>query len=155
VNPVSQRNQTLALSDSMIWTHGKHTLRWGGDYRRIELNTQTDSNPRGSFVFTGLNTSQIVDGQPVAGTGYDLADFLLGLPQQTALQYGVSDHFRSNTWDLFAQDEWRLRGNLTLNLGVRYEYFSPYTETQGQLANLDIAPEFLTNPASADPNAVV
>ncbi len=42
----------------MIWNHGKHTWRWGGDFRRIQLNTETDSNARGSFIFTGLNTSQ-------------------------------------------------------------------------------------------------
>ena len=72
----------------MIYTHQKHTLRWGGDFRRLQINTETSSNPRGSFVFTGLNTAEFVGGTPVAGTGYDFADFLLGLPQQTSVQYG-------------------------------------------------------------------
>ncbi|HXZ42587.1 MAG TPA: carboxypeptidase-like regulatory domain-containing protein, partial [Terriglobales bacterium] len=88
INPQLLRNQTLTFSDNVIWNHGKHTWRWGGDFRRIQLNTETDSNARGSFIFTGLNTSQIIGGQPVAGTGYDFADFLLGLPQQTSVQYG-------------------------------------------------------------------
>ena len=77
----------------------------------FEINTETSSNPRGSFVFTGLNTSQFVGGTPVAGTGFDFADFLLGLPQQTSVQYGGSAygyHFRGNSWDLYAQDEWRV-----------------------------------------------
>jgi Carboxypeptidase regulatory-like domain/TonB dependent receptor-like, beta-barrel len=147
INPLLQRNQTLTLSDSMIWNHGKHTLRWGGDFRRIELNNETDSNARGSFVFTGLNTAQISNGQAVSGTGYDLADFLLGLPQQTSLQFGANNyHFRGNSWDLFAQDNWRVRGNLTLNLGVRYEYVSPFSETNNQIANLLLSPGVL-NPA--------
>ena len=47
----------------------KHTLRWGGDFRRIQINTQTDSNPRGSFVFTGALTSQFVNGDGGAGHG--------------------------------------------------------------------------------------
>ena len=89
-NPVSDRNQTLSFTDQMIYTHQKHTLRWGGDFRRIQINTETSSNPRGSFVFTGLNTSQFIGGTPVAGTGFDFADFLLGLPQQTSVQYGGS-----------------------------------------------------------------
>jgi uncharacterized membrane protein YgcG len=147
--PHLTRNQTYTFSDNVIWNHGKHTWRWGGDFRRVQINTETDGNPRGSFVFTGLNTSKIVGGQPVAGTGYDFADFLLGLPQQTSLQFGESshgNHFRGNFWDLYLQDEWKMRGNLTLNLGVRYEYVSPFTELNNLIANLDLSPGVL-NPA--------
>jgi len=143
VNPSLIRNQTWTFSDSMIWTHGKHTWRWGGDFRRIELNTETDSNARGSFIFTGLNTSETVNGQAVPGTGFDLADFLLGLPQQTSAQFGANNyHFRGNSWDLFGQDEWRVRGNLTFNLGLRYEYVSPFSEADNRIANLDVNSDF-------------
>jgi trimeric autotransporter adhesin len=147
--PVLTRNQTYTFSDTLIWNHGKHTWRWGGDFRRVQVNAETDSNPRGSFVFTGLNTSEINGSQPVAGTGYDFADFLLGLPQQTSVQFGDSDHgyhFHGNYWDLYLQDEWKMRANLTLNLGVRYEYVSPLTEENNLIANLDLSPGVL-NPA--------
>ena len=147
--PALTRNQTYTFSDNVIWNHGKHSWRWGGDFRRVQVNTETDGNPRGSFVFTGLNTSETSGGQPVAGTGYDFADFLLGLPQQTSVQFGESnrgDHFRGNFWDLYVQDEWKMRGNLTLNLGVRYEYVSPLTEINNLIANLDLSPGVL-NPA--------
>ena len=156
INPALERNQTITISDNMIWNHGKHTLRWGGDFRRIQLNTQADSNARGTFIFTGLNTSQIVDGQPVGGTGFDFADFLLGLPQQTSLQRSSdplglnSYHFRGNSWDLYGQDNWRLRGNLTLNLGLRYEYVSPFTELDNRIANLILTPGVL-NPSVGSP----
>jgi trimeric autotransporter adhesin len=147
VNPQLLRNQTVTFTDNVIWNHGKHTWRWGADFRRIQLNTETDSNARGSFIFTGLNTSQILGGQPVPGTGYDFADFLLGLPQETSVQYGENNyHFRGDSWDAFAQDEWKLRGNLTFNLGVRWEYVSPFTEINNRLANLDLSPGVL-NPA--------
>jgi trimeric autotransporter adhesin len=146
--PQLTRNQTYTFSDNMIWNRGKHTWRWGGDLRRVQVNTETDSNPRGSFTFTGLNTSEIVGGQQVAGTGYDFADFLLGLPQETSEQFGQNNHFRGNFWDLYAQDEWKMRGNLTLNLGVRYEYVSPLTEIDNRVANLDLSPGvLLLNPA--------
>ena len=142
-SPSLLRNNTLTFGDSMIWNHAKHTWRWGGDFRRIQLNTQTDSNARGSFVFTGLNTAQMAGGQPVPGTGYDLADFLLGLPQQTSAQFGANNyHFRGNSWDGFVQDEWRLRSNLTLNLGLRYEYFSPFSEVDNRIVNLDVNSDF-------------
>ncbi len=144
VTPRLSRNQTYTFSDNMIWNHAKHTWRWGGDFRRLQVNTEADSNPRGSFVFSGLNTSQIGgNGQPISGTGYDFADFLLGYPQQASEQFGQNDHFRGNSWDLYAQDEWKMRGNLTLNLGVRYEYVSPLTELNNRIANLDVSPGVL------------
>jgi len=81
--------------------------------------------------------------QPVTGTGYDFADFLLGFPQQTSLQSGATSYnFRANAFDFFAQDDWRFRSNLSFNLGLRYEYDGPYTEAENQIANLDVAPGF-------------
>ena len=153
INPQLLRNQTYTFSDNVVWTHGKHSWRWGGDFRRIELNTETSSNARGSFIFTGINT------------GYDFADFLYegqlsgqqayGLPQQTSVQYGDNNyHFHGNYWDLYLQDEWKLRGNLTLNLGVRYEYVSPLTEENDRIANLDLSPAVL-NPALGTPTVAV
>jgi len=145
--PALTRPQTYTFSDNVIWNHGKHTWRWGGDFRRVHVNTETDSNPRGSFVFTGFNTAQLdSSGNQVAGTGYDFADFLLGLPQQTSEQFGQNNHFRGNFWDLYVQDEWKMRANLTLNLGVRYEYVSPLTEVNNRIANLELSPGVL-NPA--------
>ena len=143
INPALQRNQTFSVSDFMVRTSGKHILRWGGDFRRLQINTHTDSNARGSFVFTGANTAQFVGGLPVGGTGVDFADFLLGLPQMTSAQFGANNYyFRGNSWDLFFQDDWRVRGNLTLNFGLRYEYVSPFTEINNQIVNLDANPQF-------------
>jgi hypothetical protein len=153
--PALTRNQTYTFTDNVVWNHGKHTWRWGVDFRRVEVNTETDSNPRGSFVFSGLNTSQLAGGNPVAGTGYDFADFLLGLPQQTSEQFGQNNHFRGNFWDVYAQDEWKMRGNLTLNLGVRYEYVSPFTEINDRIVNLDLASTVFEQSASPTSTAVV
>ena len=77
-------------------------------------------------------------------TGYDFADFLLGLPQSTSLQYAdLTYEFRGSSWNLYVQDDWRLWGRLTVNLGLRYDYASPYTEANDRLANLDVAPGFI------------
>ena len=142
--PSLARPQTYTFSDNVIWNHGKHTWRWGGDFRRVQVNTDTDSNPRGSFVFSDTNTAQFINGNQVPNTGYDFADFLLGLPQQTSVQFGQSEYFRGNYWDLYGQDEWKMRANLTLNLGVRYEYVSPLTEINNRIANLLLSPGVLT-----------
>jgi Carboxypeptidase regulatory-like domain/TonB dependent receptor-like, beta-barrel len=150
--PLLTRNQTYTFSDNVVWNHAKHTLRWGGDFRRVQVNAETDSNPRGSFVFTGINTSQLDgSGNQVPGTGYDFADFLLGRPQQTSVQFGEGNHFRGNFWDLYAQDEWKVRANLTLNLGVRYEYVSPLTEINNRIANLDLSPGVLVQNSALTP----
>ncbi len=134
-NPQLLRNQTWTFSDNMIYNHGKHTLRWGGDFRRIQINTEADSNARGTFTFTGVNS------------GYDFADFLLARPQLTSVQFGNNNyHFRGNSWDGFAQDEWRLRANLTLNLGLRYEYISPFSEVNDRIVNLDLPAGFTSPP---------
>lgn len=157
-NPQLVRNQTWTFSDNMIWHSGKHTLRWGGDFRRIQLNTEASNDARGTFVFTGLNTAQTVNGTEAANTGFDLADFLLGLPEQTRVQTtepGANDyHFRGNSWDLFIQEDWRAPGNLTLNAGIRYEYVSPFSELNNRIANLDISPTFLHNAAGNSRDSV-
>lgn len=135
VTPALRRDQTWTFSEGLNYSRGKMTWRFGGDFRRIQLNPRTSQNARGQFTFTGFSTAAPGLAQ---GTGYDLADFLLGLPQQTAAQYGVNNYyFRGNSWDLYAQNEWRVRGNLTLNLGVRYEYVSPFSEKYNHIVNLD------------------
>ena len=161
-NPQLIRNQTYTISDYVVYTHGKNSWRWGGDFRRIELNTETSGNARGSFTFTGYNSSELAataPGQPAAqvpGTGFDFADFLLGLPQTTSVQFGQDNyHFHGNYWDLYVQDEWKVHANFTLNLGVRYEYVSPLTEENNLIANLDLSPGVLNPFAGAASVAVV
>ena len=146
-DPIPRRelDQTYTVSDTLSWYRGKHNWRFGGDYRRILQSFRSAKNAEGSFVFTGFETSAFTPGtiQPVNDTGYDFADFLLGIPQQTSLQSGTNSYdFRSNSFDLFAQDDWRILPKLSLNLGFRYEYNGPYTEAHNQIANLDVAPGF-------------
>ena len=143
--PRRELDQTYTLSATISWNHAKHNFRFGADYRRILQSFHSARNAEGSFVFTGYATSQYASGstQPAADTGYDFADFLLGFPQQTSLQFGTNSYnFRSSSYDFFAQDDWRFRPSLSFNLGLRYEYNSPYTEANNRIANLDVAPGF-------------
>jgi hypothetical protein len=143
--PRRELDQTYTLSDTISWNHAKHNWRFGGDYRRILQSFHSARNAEGSFVFTGYATAQYTAGstQPVADTGYDFADFLLGYPQQTSLQFGATAYnFRANSYNFFVQDDWRFRSNLSFNLGLRYEYSSPYTEANSRIVNLDVAPGF-------------
>ena len=140
--PSRELDQTYTISDTVIWNHGKHNVRFGGDYRRMSQGFRSARNAEGSFVFTGFATAEYLPGsaQPVPDTGSDFADFLLGLPQQTSLQSGTTDYeFRTNSYDSFVQDDWRIFTNLSLNLGLRYEYNGPFTEAGNRIANLDVS----------------
>jgi hypothetical protein len=134
-------SQTISFSEVVSWIHGKHNLRFGGDYRRVHRDFLAGSNATGNFAFTGLFTEQFVNGQPVADTGSSIADFLLGLPQSTTLNSSeAKSYLRDNVFDAYALDDWRVSPSLTLNYGVRWEFFAPYTEKYGRLADV------LTNP---------
>jgi hypothetical protein len=143
-SPVLSRNQSQSGSESVIWSHGVHTFTWGVQFARSDLNNQTEQNGRGTFNFTGQATSSFdARGLPIPGTGFDFADFLLGLPQSSSIQYGeFATYFRQNTVSAYFIDDWKLQPSLTLNLGVRYDYFSPISEKYGHMANLDIGPYF-------------
>jgi hypothetical protein len=123
----------------MRWTRGRHSWRWGGDLRVQRLNERTTGTARGAFTFTGFATAQGAAG----AAGYDLADFLLGLPQRTAIQFSGRDAaLRQTSWNAYAQDDWRVASRVTINAGVRYEFVPPYSEARGRLVNLDVAPGF-------------
>ena len=143
-SPVLTRNQSQGSTDSLVWSHGAHTFTWGVQFNRNDLNSQTEQNGRGTFNFTGQATSALdVHGLPVAGTGFDFADFLLGLPQSASIQYGnFSTYFRQTTISGYFMDDWKIRPSLTLNLGGRWDFFTPLTEKYGHEANLDIGPYF-------------
>jgi hypothetical protein len=131
--------QTISFSETLSWIHGKHNMRFGGDYRRVHNDFLSSSNATGSFTFTGLFTQ---DNPTDTNTGSSFADFLLGLPQETTLNAAVNkSYLRDNVMDGFALDDWRWKPSLTVNYGLRYEFFAPYTEKFGRLA------EVLANPA--------
>ena len=126
------RNQTDAVSSSAIWNHGRHNVTLGGDFRRQEFNYLAQSNPRGTFTFTGVATG-----------ASDFADFLTGIPDTSAIAFGNADKYlRQSVYDAYLTDDWRLRPELTINAGLRWEYGAPITELFGRLVNLDITQGF-------------
>lgn len=135
------RSRTSAASSSVVWNHHAHNVTAGGDFRRQEWNYLSQHNPRGGFTFTGVATQGTVDGATVGGS--DFADFLLGIPDASSIAFGNADkYFRESVYDAYLNDDWRFRPELTLNLGVRWEYGAPVTEIYNRLVNLDVAPGF-------------
>jgi hypothetical protein len=159
--PSDSINQTISFSDFVSYSHKKHNMRYGLDIRRVHADAiggtggtasgTSAVGSLGSFTFTGYATqspatctpSSTVTCPVVPPSGYGFADFLLGLPQQSAIQAAAQKtYLRANVYDWYVQDDWRALANLTLNYGLRYEYFSPYVEKDNRLVNLDHNADF-------------
>jgi hypothetical protein len=135
------RNETNAATYSMNLNHLRHYWTFGGEFRRQEFNYLAQQNPRGTFAFTGAATQGIVNGAATGGS--DFADFLLGIPDTSAIAYGNADkYFRESVYDAYFTDDWRVSPELTVNAGARWEYGAPITELFGRLVNLDITSGF-------------
>ena len=118
---------TYPVSDTMTWTKGRHTIKFGGEYKRQELDAPYfDVFPNGELFYLG------------ALTGNPFEDFLAGLSGLSAIGSGTNSlHNRANDFSAFFQDDWKATPRLTLNLGLRYDYFGPTTETQGHFVGFD------------------
>ena len=135
---------TWNFSDGWTFVRKAHTITAGFAFTRTQQNTLQDPNARGTLFFGGLATSDFdAAGLPLNGTGNDFADFLLGSVQQSTIRFGAPDSYmRQTNYGAFVQDEWRAAPNLTLNLGLRYDDWEPFTEKYGRMANLDLSPGF-------------
>src|SRR5262249_19020215 len=136
-------NLTHAFSYDTLWYRGRHTIQFGGEVRRQEFNIFSQQDARGTFDFTGAATQAVSGGVPMAGTGSDLADFILGVPDAVQISFGNADKsLRGWAYDAFINDDWRVNAGLSLNVGVRWEFAEPLTEAHDRLANLDVASGF-------------
>jgi trimeric autotransporter adhesin len=142
--PSRVRNQTLRFMEGWTYTHGVHTIRFGGEIRRVQLNKDSDPNPRGRFMFTGQMTSQLdASGHPLQNPttqpDYEFADFLLGLPYNTQIRTGDSNtYFRNWEFIAYGQDDWRINKRFTVLLGARYSAVTPPIELHDHITNLDL-----------------
>ncbi len=123
--PASEIGNTFGVTDTFTWVKGNNTWKFGAGFSAYQQNTIyaffTDSN----FAYYGY-------GAGGDGTGNSLADFLVGAPNDLFEGPNAVSNFRSKATYVFGQDEWRVRPNLTLTLGLRYEYSTPKRDTQGR-----------------------
>ena len=126
-NPYLFRDNQFVSGANLSWMHGKHNFRGGLEWNHTQLNhfqPQGGSfqTARGSFLFNGDVTS-LPGTTPTYFNSF--ADFLLGLPSQTGKAYLLFNPvaLRWNQWAGYARDQWQVASKLTLNLGVRWEYF--------------------------------
>lgn len=161
--PSSRIQQVAQLSDNFGYIHKGHNFRFGGDARRIFLNVIGGVEGTGALTFTGFATED----PATQANGNGFADFLIGVPQQGTLQAPCAGNvpagvctvgseqykLRENEWSLYMQDTWHALPTLSILYGLRYEYFSPYSEENDRIASLDPNSSF-TNVAVVTPNEV-
>lgn len=150
------QEKRFVINDSVTWARGNHTFKFGGEFRHLENNQ--NSNNAGRFAFeptqTALNGIGFVNtaNGPVAvsipggATGSSVASFLFGAVDFSRFDLGVTPaKYRWTTISGFVQDDWRVTRNLTLNLGLRYDVSIPRTEAAGNVSTMDPS---LPNPAA-------
>jgi hypothetical protein len=139
-----QPNNTFMVTDVFSKAMGRHTLKFGGEFRYLQVNERNYASPNGNFVENG------------DATGNDFADFLVGASAtqggytQAALQLLDS---RTRYGGAFIQDGWKIKPNLTLNLGLRWEVSMPWYDTQGKIQTFNLGQQSTVFPLA--PNGTV
>ncbi len=122
-------SQSLQLFGTWITIKGNHTLKVGADARQYVLNVFSAGNSAGDFSFSSNSwVKASSSASSTAVLGQDVAEFLLGLPTSGGYDLNTSAAYYEHYVAGFVQDDWRVKKNLTVNLGLRFEYDAPYYE---------------------------
>jgi Carboxypeptidase regulatory-like domain/TonB-dependent Receptor Plug Domain len=147
--PQDRHDNTFEWADSLSWTTGRNTIKFGVEVRRFQENFLFDSSARGTINFTPFYTAQATTTasgvvNAVAGTGNAFADLLLGDVNTSSVSRSFAGitastvaGLRQTSTNAFAQDDFRILPNLTLNIGIRWEYNAPTTDKYNHLATFD------------------
>jgi hypothetical protein len=140
-NRKDEKLTAYILEDNLTWVHGRHSLRFGFKGRSEYNNIRELQQAQGSHTF-GSNWTQLYDpagDQAVSFTGDGMASMALGLPTFLSNQYNRGYfYFRQKELGLYVHDSWKIRPRLTLELGVRWDKWTPYTEKFDRLVNVDL-----------------
>jgi hypothetical protein len=141
---IIQRNAIVAVTPSLTWIRGRHTLKFGGELRMMDTNYSQSQNASGSFNFDNLFTS--VNPFAPAGTGSGFASFLLGYGSGGNANEPAPYATRQYYHGYYASDTFQMTRKLTLNFGIRWEPTIPYTE---RFDRMDVFLPDATSPAAA------
>src|SRR5574340_92698 len=132
-NPQFSDSQTRQLTNDLLWTRGRHSVKAGGNFMFVQSPHRQAFQSNGVFTFNGNFTRQ-----PSNTTGgHSFADFLLGIPSNSQLSTIAQGNQRRRLHSGYAQDDIKVSDRLTLNLGVRYEYIGPWFEKYNHYSNFD------------------
>ncbi len=126
------------VRDVATWTRGNHTFKFGGEVS-FETKVENGRNAaQGSFGFSAIQTQGRIGTAAITGTGTGLGSFLLGRANSlTEPERDIIVNLKFGRREFFAQDTWKVRPNLTLDMGVRYQYFVPPSDRDNLLSSFD------------------
>ena len=124
--------EVVQFKDDVSWIRGTHAFKFGGQYEWVRSFYNISGSARGIFTFSPVFTQ---DPQNRAATGNAFADFLLGVPEDANISVPSVGDVRQRYIALFAQDNWKATPRITLNLGVRWEVWTPRFERHDQQTN--------------------
>jgi hypothetical protein len=135
--PIIVFNNVFQYVGSLTYVRSGHSLKVGADIRRRHFTVFQSPQPRGDFEFNANFTNDPTGA--VARSGNSMASFLLGLPAATTrANHLVWPGMRHSEFGVYFQDDWRVTRWLTLNLGLRYDVFTPFVEVADRIANVDL-----------------
>ncbi|MBI3696061.1 MAG: TonB-dependent receptor, partial [Acidobacteria bacterium] len=121
--PDQAYNEVNQFNDTATWNHGRHVVKLGYDYRRIQfLSFSGGLSPMGEFFFDGHYTAG------AGSSGEPFADFLLSEPNRVRFGNLITNDYRRRSHAAFVQDAYQVSPRLTLNVGMRWEYVTPVFE---------------------------
>jgi outer membrane receptor protein involved in Fe transport len=137
-NPRSFKRNNYQAVDNVSWVRGRHDLKFGAEYRKYFPNNISSFYNTGQITIDGSGTNNGAPLVPliIPGLSAPLNDFANGYATSFTQQSTNRRAPRSHSINLFAQDDWKVRTNLTLNLGLRWEYNSGETDVRNQLVAL-------------------
>ncbi len=137
-----RNNQDVAsLNQDLSLLRGAHSIKLGANERVYRMYNYRPDDPAGNFTFS-RGFTQRVPVETTPQTGDAIASLLLGFPASGRLGIAPQPAIQSKYFALFAQDDWKVSGRLTLNLGLRWEFETPNTERFNRLSNFDPRAEF-------------
>ena len=133
--PTRSTSQDIQINDTLSLVHGKHLIKVGPQFRFDQFNLLQIGQPRGNLSFSGQFTSDA--GSLGNGSGNGLADMLLGIPVTSIISTVTYFGNRQHTYGAFVEDNYKATSNLTLDLGLRYDYATPLYEAHNRESNFD------------------
>jgi len=138
--PRGRTSQSFQILDNITWNKGRHTIKFGGEYRRAQIDSFNDNLERGLFSFSPADPTGLALCPAAPGCDDPGALTLVSFYQGDTFPLANAGNTRRNTFNngmsFFAQDDFRLRSAFTLNFGLRWEYFGPLGESHNLLSNL-------------------